>query len=186
MSGFVCRHCGGHEDIFGSGQGSERAQKARIPFLGAIPLSRELCDSSDRGLPFVLQSPALPAAKALCQVAENLVAELSIRALSPTASASAEPLNIDISDRQNLKLQWPDGSSSVFSALDLRYRCRCALCVNELTGERSLKRESLPANLSITNAERAGRYGLKLRFSDGHDQGIYTYIYLHELLAHVT
>ena len=33
----------------------------------------------------------------------------------------------------------------------------------------------------ITKIERAGNYAIKLFFNDGHDSGIYTWSYLHEL-----
>jgi len=36
-------------------------------------------------------------------------------------------------------------------------------------------------DVAITNIERAGNYAIKLFFNDGHDSGIYTWSYLHEL-----
>lgn len=35
--------------------------------------------------------------------------------------------------------------------------------------------------VGITRIERAGNYAIKLIFDDGHDSGIYTWSYLHEL-----
>lgn len=35
--------------------------------------------------------------------------------------------------------------------------------------------------VGITKIERAGNYAIKLFFDDGHDSGIYTWTYLHEL-----
>lgn len=35
--------------------------------------------------------------------------------------------------------------------------------------------------VKVTGLERAGNYGLKITFSDGHDTGIYTWKYLYEL-----
>jgi len=36
-------------------------------------------------------------------------------------------------------------------------------------------------DVAITKIERAGNYAIKLFFNDGHDSGIYTWSYLHEL-----
>lgn len=36
-------------------------------------------------------------------------------------------------------------------------------------------------DVCITKIERAGNYAIKLFFDDGHDSGIYTWSYLHEL-----
>jgi DUF971 family protein len=36
-------------------------------------------------------------------------------------------------------------------------------------------------DVAITRIERAGNYAIKLIFDDGHDSGIYTWDYLHEL-----
>ena len=36
-------------------------------------------------------------------------------------------------------------------------------------------------DVGISGIERAGNYALKLTFDDGHDSGIYTWDYLHEL-----
>ncbi len=36
-------------------------------------------------------------------------------------------------------------------------------------------------HVGITGAEPVGRYALRIRFSDGHDTGLYTWAYLREL-----
>ncbi|MCF5707481.1 DUF971 domain-containing protein [Pseudomonas syringae] len=36
-------------------------------------------------------------------------------------------------------------------------------------------------NVGLTNVEPAGQYALKLTFDDGHDSGLFTWQYLHEL-----
>lgn len=39
-------------------------------------------------------------------------------------------------------------------------------------------------NVNVTGLEPVGSYALKLVFDDGHDSGLYTWEYLHELGAH--
>ncbi len=36
-------------------------------------------------------------------------------------------------------------------------------------------------NVAITDVQAAGNYALKLTFDDGHDSGIFTWVYLHKL-----
>ena len=36
-------------------------------------------------------------------------------------------------------------------------------------------------HIGVTGAEHVGRYALRIRFSDGHDTGLYTWAYLAEL-----
>ncbi|HPI32166.1 MAG TPA: DUF971 domain-containing protein, partial [candidate division Zixibacteria bacterium] len=52
---------------------------------------------------------------------------------------------------------------------------------DEDTGERTLDRRKVPLDIAIRDVKPVGRYGLSLRFSDGHDTGIYTFSRLHTL-----
>ncbi len=81
MSAYVCEHCGAREEIFGSGGARKTAERLGIPFLGEIPLATAVRKTSDTGTPIVLADPHSAAAKALTSVAENLAAQLSIRAM---------------------------------------------------------------------------------------------------------
>ncbi|WP_326525108.1 Mrp/NBP35 family ATP-binding protein [Sphingomonas sp.] len=51
MAGYACPHCGETSDPFGSGGAEADAARLGIPFLGRIPLSRELRAASDAGTP---------------------------------------------------------------------------------------------------------------------------------------
>ena len=49
MSFFVCPHCGARHDIFGSGGAKRRAAELQVPFLGEVPLLKELRILADQG-----------------------------------------------------------------------------------------------------------------------------------------
>jgi len=49
MSGFVCKHCGEIQDIFGSGGGEGLAKEMNVNFLGKIPMDPEVVRSTDEG-----------------------------------------------------------------------------------------------------------------------------------------
>jgi ATP-binding protein involved in chromosome partitioning len=58
MSGFICPHCGGRSDPFGSGGAEEAAEAMGIPFLGRIPLDPAVREASDTGTPPAASSGA--------------------------------------------------------------------------------------------------------------------------------
>jgi ATP-binding protein involved in chromosome partitioning len=53
MSGFVCPHCGERTDLFGTGGGAKMASEMGVPFLGLLPIERDIVTSGDNGKPFV-------------------------------------------------------------------------------------------------------------------------------------
>ncbi len=80
-----------------------------------------------------------------------------------------------------MTVRWNDGRVSVFTIHFLRSECTCARCVNEITGLRILDPRTIAEDLTIQDAQLVGRYGVKFVFSDGHDDGIYTWERLREL-----
>ena len=51
MAGYLCPHCGGLSDPFGSGGAEAAAQVLEVPFLGRVPLAMEIRAASDAGRP---------------------------------------------------------------------------------------------------------------------------------------
>jgi ATP-binding protein involved in chromosome partitioning len=82
MSYHVCRKCGTKHDLFGSGGGERMAQRFGIPFLGALPLVREVREGGDRGVPIVVADPQHPLARAFLDIATRVEAEIQ-RATMP-------------------------------------------------------------------------------------------------------
>jgi ATP-binding protein involved in chromosome partitioning len=74
MSVFVCPHCGEESHIFGHGGARETAEALATPFLGEIPLVPSIRETSDKGVPIVVQSPASVEAQAFLALA-SAVAE---------------------------------------------------------------------------------------------------------------
>lgn len=92
------------------------------------------------------------------------------------ASKVIEEKNGDIS------IEWSDGIESTYSPRQLRLACPCAGCVNEWTGEKMLKDDSVPSDITFTHISIVGRYALNFHFSDGHETGIFSFKYLREML----
>ena len=87
---------------------------------------------------------------------------------------------IEESDSE-ISINWSDETESKYNAAQLRKSCPCAGCVNEWTGEKTLKTDSVPDDLSFSSISIVGRYALNFHFSDGHDTGIYSFQYLRNL-----
>lgn len=81
----------------------------------------------------------------------------------------------------SLAISWLDGARTVIEVRDLRLACACAHCVDEWTGENRLDPTSVPDDVHPTQIEAVGRYAIQIRWSDGHDSGIYPYVRLRAL-----
>jgi DUF971 family protein len=95
--------------------------------------------------------------------------------------AAIEPREIMQEGDAGVRIAWADGRVCHYAAAALRRACPCAQCVNEWTGERMLKPQSIADDLKIADVDIVGRYALNFRWSDGHETGIYSFRYLREL-----
>ncbi len=78
-----------------------------------------------------------------------------------------------------LSVAFEDGSQFDLAAEYLRVESPSA----EVQGHSAAERQTVPGkrNVRITAATPVGNYAVKLRFDDGHDSGLFTWRYLHEL-----
>lgn len=102
-------------------------------------------------------------------------------AASQRRGPSIEPVEIKQEGNSSLRITWADGRVSEYTAAELRRACPCAQCVNEWTGERVLKPESVSNETKIEDISIVGRYALNFRWSDGHSTGIYSFRFLRDL-----
>ena len=178
MASYVCDHCGRQEEIFGKGGAKNAADRLEIPFLGAIPLTKSLRSASDSGKPVALGDPGGESAKAFLNISENLITQLELR--RKMGDKRPAPIQISPAGAPEISILWNDGKSSVFKARDLRLLCPCAACVNEITGQKMLRSEQVSADVKALAISPVGRYALQIRWSDGHDTGLYGFEYLRQ------
>ena len=63
----------------------------------------------------------------------------------------------------------------------LRLACPCAECVEEMTGEPLLEPSRVPMDIKPLQLELVGSYALRVRWSDGHATGLFTWEQLRRL-----
>ena len=78
-----------------------------------------------------------------------------------------------------LELVYADGSSHILSAEFLRVQSPSAEVRGYGKGQEVL--QSGKRQVKLLNLEAVGNYAIKLTFDDGHDSGIYSWLYLLEL-----
>ena len=89
---------------------------------------------------------------------------------------STTPTRIDLSDStRTFVVEWDDGAVTRVPYRELRQRCRCAVCVEELTGKQLLDTSTVPETIGVADCKEVGLYGVQLTFTDKHGTGIYTW-----------
>lgn len=96
-------------------------------------------------------------------------------------STTTTPVEIGRHGDHDVKIRWEDGHESVFPARYLRLHCRCAVCVDEVSGAPLLEPDSVAEGVHPTKLELVGHYAIQPSFSDGHFTGIYSFEVLRTL-----
>ncbi len=78
---------------------------------------------------------------------------------------------------KTLELGYADGQQFILPAEFLRVHSPSA----EVQGHGQPILQYGKLNVALTDVEATGNYALKLTFDDGHDSGLYTWTYLHQL-----
>jgi len=102
-------------------------------------------------------------------------------------SDAPRPVHIEVERERGILFRWSDGTER-FLAVALLRRQSPSADMRELRAEMARNPFTvLPAGqaaqgaLRIDAVEPVGHYALRIRFSDGHDTGIYTWSYLRGL-----
>ena len=179
MSHHVCANCGTKDEIFGSGGARRAAGVLGIPYLGGIPIETSIRRSADEGDPVVHSHPESASAKCFVEIAKKLSAETARRV--EKGEDKRIPVKFGPIGQPQVEIDWNDGVKTSHSARELRFLCPCAACVNEITGQRTIKLEWVPQNMTAKVFQPVGRYAVQIVWSDGHATGLYGYDFLRQL-----
>ena len=77
MSYFQCSKCGEKHDIFSNGGVKKISSSQNLPFLGNIPLLKEIMECADNGMPYVSKNPE--GKELFSKIVENIFHNIFIR-----------------------------------------------------------------------------------------------------------
>ena len=84
MSLHICSQCGHEEPIFGTGGGQTLCRDYNVPFLGALPLTLQIREQTDGGMPTVAADPNGRIAEIYKQIARTIAARVAEKAKDMT------------------------------------------------------------------------------------------------------
>jgi Mrp family chromosome partitioning ATPase/DUF971 family protein len=173
MSYFVCDRCDARHDLFGTGARRKLVELFGFRNTFEIPLVPEVSRCGDTGRPMMLAAPDSEVAevyRALCAAV--------VREISTLQHAGAVRPSVSYEKDRGVIVNGPDGRQRIWTPADLRRACRCALCVEEMTGRPLLDPNRIPDDIHPLGINPMGNYAVAIAWSDGHASSIYPYTLL--------
>jgi ATP-binding protein involved in chromosome partitioning len=159
MAYFSCTGCGEKHYVFGESGSRALQQRFGIEPLADIPISPLMS-----GPLAALSASDIP----------GPVADAVIMALGKTKAGNLGRPRIDF-NAKHIVLTWADGKISRVDNHALRLHCGCANCVDEMTNERKISATDISDKICAMEVKTIGNYAVQIKWSDGHDTGLYPF-----------
>jgi len=159
--------------IFGPGHKVRLSEQWGIEHTYSLPLRKDIAANGDSGTPYILEHPDSSQAKIFKSLAKTVASEVS----KLKCSKGNRP-DIVYSEDMNLILI---DDYDMIEPFELRMKCRCASCVEELTGRQILDPRYVPKNIKPLRMYSTGQYALSVDWSDGH-KSLYPYRQIRAML----
>jgi ATP-binding protein involved in chromosome partitioning len=175
MSYFIAPDTGARYDIFGHGGARAEAEKLEVPFLGEVPLTIEVRETSDSGRPVTATAPDSPSAQAFRDIAAKAWAELE-----RVQGKGMKPPGLEVvHGGEALRVTFATKDVHELPAEMLRVMSPSA----EVQGHSKEQRVTVGGkrNVKIKELRGVGNYAVRIVFDDGHDTGLFVWSYLHLL-----
>ena len=91
------------------------------------------------------------------------------------------PAEVYQAGQGELGIRWNDGHESIYACDYLRKNCRCAGCIDEMSGKTLLDPNQISPDIHPVQVTGVGRYGIRINWSDRHNTGIYSFHYLRQI-----
>jgi len=166
MSWFECDNCSKRHYIFGSYDQIPVSERFGLDLLAQLPIEKHISEAFKTQ---VMNNEHI-----------NSMVDNVIRALGKRHIEDTQP-TVFTHDTENIQISWPDGAKQSIPNRTLRLACRCALCIDEYTGEKKLDETAVPDDIQAIEIQQLGNYAVKIDWSDGHDTGIYPFKQLKEM-----
>jgi ATP-binding protein involved in chromosome partitioning len=85
MSYYACAKCGHRHEIFAHGGGARLANLLDVPFLGEIPIVRQVREGGDTANPIVIADPGHPVSATFKSISASIIAGLEGSSVAPHA-----------------------------------------------------------------------------------------------------
>ncbi|CAM9557498.1 unnamed protein product [Discosporangium mesarthrocarpum] len=151
------------EYIFGKGHQQRLADMWGITNTVQMPLYEDVAACSDSGTPYVVSNPEGKVAELYLQLAEATVREVA----KLRYSTADRPVLSYLMEEHKIAID-TGGNREYVNPADLRRKCRCALCVEEITGKQLLQPEDVSEDIKPLEFAPIGNYAVSVQWSDGH------------------
>jgi Mrp family chromosome partitioning ATPase/DUF971 family protein len=151
--------------IFGPGHKERLAKEWGIEHTFSMPLLDDIASNGDSGTPYVLEHPDSPQTAIYKELAAALVSEVA----KTKFADNLRPVVVYNQDEHMIQVD-----EESISPASMRRGCRCAACVEEMTGRQILVASNVPENIKPTKMSPTGNYALSVDWSDGH-RSLYPY-----------
>jgi len=174
----------GRLHIFGKGHKKRLSQQWGIDHAYSIPLLGEIASNGDGGTPFVLAHPHSKQAETYGELAKAVVKEIEkvkidVENNRPevnfdedlfrlVVSINDEIPSVGTSANENSKQKQMIRKKYDILPADLRRDCKCAGCVEEMSGRQILQPWSISDRVKPLKMTPTGNYALGIDWSDGH------------------
>ena len=158
--------------------------------LFTLPIDSALSSAGDNGVPEVVSNPSSSTSAIYARLAVAVATGVDERLFSrqvagegSSSIATAISVKYD-STNKKLILRLIDENGAREMRLDparVRKSCRCAACVDELTGTQRLDVNSIKSDISVISMKEQGNYAVQIVWSDGHSSGVFPYDQLEKL-----
>jgi len=169
--------------IFGPGHKQRLSEQWGIEHTYSIPLLGKIAQNGDAGTPFILDNPNSPQAETYRQLAQSVMSEVA-----KGKGKGSRPSVVYNSETRTIQVEGggddddDQGEASTISPAELRRECRCAACVEEMTGKQILNPESVPESIQPLSMSPTGNYALSVDWSDGH-KSLYPYRQIRSIIV---
>ena len=181
--------------IFGQGHKTRLSQQWGIEHTYSVPLMEKIAYNGDNGTPFILEYPDSPQASIYNDLASSVVREVVKIQYSQEKNRPGVHYNeednvleftgiLNDEDMKNGEEKVEEEAASISNIIpsaELRRDCKCAACVEELSGRQILKPEDIPDSVKPLSMTPTGNYALSVDWSDGH-KSLYPYRQIKSLM----
>lgn len=163
MSYFLCDNCTEKHYLFGKGALKKLRDQFGFKHAVELPVMTTVAEQCDAGIPYVMNHNNTSITDTFDSLASSVVEE--IRKLEHDANPIP---NVGFEKGKGILVQFEGHPIHAVNPKDLRTACSCAHCVEEMTGEKLIRKSDVPDSIYPFSMNPVGNYALGINWSDNH------------------